>query len=336
VREKSRLRATTFGLPRPSVVNVPSTINALKEYAVSSTDHAIETHHLTKRYNAAIVAVEHLDLAVRRGEVYGFLGPNGAGKTTTLRMLLGLIRPTSGWATVAGHRPGDPDGLARIGALVESPAFYPYLSGRENLKVMADYAGVPYSRIDPALHEVDLLTRAGDRFGTYSMGMKQRLGVAAAVMKEPDLLILDEPTNGLDPQGVVEMRTLIRRLGSGSRTVLLSSHLLSEVEQICDRVGIIRRGQLVAEGTVHELRGESALLIKATPADAARRALERMLGTGAVSTVDGHFRLATDPERAGDINSALVHDGVRVTELRVAERTLEEVFLTLTGEGAAA
>jgi ABC-2 type transport system ATP-binding protein len=307
-----------------------------KEETVSSTDHVIETHRLTKRYNAAIVAVEHLDLAVRRGEVYGFLGPNGAGKTTTLRMLLGLIRPTSGWATVAGYRPGDPDGLARIGALVESPAFYPYLSGRENLKVMADYAGVPYSRIDPALHEVDLLNRAGDRFGTYSMGMKQRLGVAAAVMKEPELLILDEPTNGLDPQGVVEMRTLIRRLGTGSRTVLLSSHLLSEVEQICDRVGIIRQGKLVAEGTVHELRGETALLIRATPADTARRALERMLGTGAVTTVDGTFRLAIDPERAGDINAALVHDGVRVTELRAAERTLEEVFLTLTGEGAAA
>ncbi len=160
---------------------------------------------------------------------------------------------------------------------------------------MADYAGVPHSRIDPALHEVDLLNRAGDRFGTYSMGMKQRLGVAAALMKEPELLILDEPTNGLDPQGVVEMRTLIRRLGTGSRTVLLSSHLLSEVEQICDRVGIIRRGKLVAEGTVHELRGESALLIKASPADIARRALERILGSGAVTTVDGHFRLATIP-----------------------------------------
>jgi len=303
---------------------------------MSSTDLVVETHSLTKRYGPTIVAVDNLDLNVRRGEVYGFLGPNGAGKTTTLRMLLGLIRPTAGWATVARHRPGDPDGLAAIGALVESPAFYPYLSGRQNLKVVADYAGLPQSRIDPGLHEVDLLDRAGDKFGTYSMGMKQRLGVAAALIKEPELLILDEPTNGLDPQGVVEMRTLIRRLGSGSRTVLLSSHLLSEVEQICDRVGIIRRGQLVAEGTVHELRGTSVLLIRATPADAARRSLERILGAGAVTTVDGQFRLAIDPQRAGDINTALVQAGVRVTELRAGERTLEEVFLTLTGEGAAA
>jgi ABC-type multidrug transport system ATPase subunit len=303
---------------------------------MSPAEDVITTRRLTKRYGKDVVAVADLDLSVRRGEVYGFLGLNGAGKTTTLRMLLGLIRPTSGTAVVAGRRPGDPAGLAKIGSLVESPAFYPYLSGRENLKVIATYAGVPHSKVDAALEEVELLDRGKDRFGTYSMGMKQRLGVAAALLKEPELLILDEPTNGLDPQGVVEMRSLIRRLGTGSRTVLLSSHLLSEMEQVCDRVGIIRQGRLVREGTVDELRGEPAVTVRATPLDAARRSLEGMLGAAAVTTVDGTLRIATDPERAADINAALVQAHIRVSELRPAERSLEDVFLQVTGEGEAA
>jgi ABC-type multidrug transport system ATPase subunit len=303
---------------------------------MSPVEEVITTRRLTKRYGNDALAVADLDLSVRRGEVYGFLGLNGAGKTTTLRMLLGLIRPTSGTAVVAEHRPGDPAGLAQIGSLVESPAFYPYLSGRENLRVIATYAGVPHRRVDPALEEVELLDRGKDKFGTYSMGMKQRLGVAAALLKEPELMILDEPTNGLDPQGVVEMRSLIRRLGTGSRTVLLSSHLLSEMEQVCDRVGIIRKGRLVREGTVDELRGEPAVTVRATPLDAARRSLEGMLGAAAVTTVDGTLRIATDPERAADINAALVQAHIRVSELRPAERSLEEIFLKVTGEGEAA
>jgi ABC-type multidrug transport system ATPase subunit len=296
--------------------------------------NVITTHGLTKRYGPTITAVDNLDLEVHRGEVFGFLGPNGAGKTTTLRMLLGLIRPTSGSAVVAEHRPGDPEGLRRIGSLVESPAFYPYLSGRENLKIVSDYAGVPHTRVDAALEEVDLADRAKDRFGTYSMGMKQRLAVAAALIKDPELMILDEPTNGLDPQGVVEMRSLIRRLGSGNRTVMLSSHLLNEVQQISDRVAIIRKGKLVAQGTVHELRGESAIVVRVTPADAGRRQLDRMLGASAVTAVDGTLRLSVNPDRAADINEALVGAGIKVSELRAVERTLEEVFLTLTGEAA--
>ncbi|HET9847725.1 MAG TPA: ABC transporter ATP-binding protein [Candidatus Dormibacteraeota bacterium] len=297
----------------------------------------IRIQQLSKRYGASILAVDRLDLEVQHGEVFGFLGPNGAGKTTTLRMLLGLIRPTSGSATVAEHAPGDPEGLRRIGSLVEAPAFYPYLSGRQNLKVAADYAGIPHSRIDGALEEVDLLSRAKDRFATYSMGMKQRLAVAAALIKEPELMILDEPTNGLDPQGVVEMRSLIKRLGSGDRTVLLSSHLLNEVEQTCDRVAIISHGRLIREGTVDEVRGQAGLVVRANPFDGARLALERMLGGAAVSAVDGALRLSVAPERAADINAALVGAGIRVSELRPAERTLEEVFLNLTTrEGAAA
>jgi len=296
----------------------------------------IDATQLTKRYGEKVLAVNALDLHVRRGEVYGFLGPNGAGKTTTLRMLLGLIRPTSGSATVAGHAPGAPAGLARIGALIEGPAFYPYLSARENLKVMADYAGVPHGRVDPALDEVDLLDRARDKYGSYSMGMKQRLGVAAALIKEPELMILDEPSNGLDPQGVVEIRTLLRRLGSGNRTVILSSHLMSEIEQTCDRVGILRHGSMIREGTVNEVRGTSSLLIRATPQDLARRTLEILIGDAtAVSIRDGALRADVDPGEAGTINRTLVEAGVTVTELRLDEQSLEEVFLKITEEEAA-
>ena len=299
-------------------------------------NNIIDANQLTKRYGEDVLAVDALDLHVRRGEVYGFLGPNGAGKTTTLRMLLGLIRPTSGHATVAGHAPGAPAGLARIGALIEGPAFYPYLSARENLKVMADYARVSHARVDPALDEVDLLDRAKDKYGSYSMGMKQRLGVAAALLKEPELMILDEPSNGLDPQGVVEIRTLLRRLGSGNRTVILSSHLMSEIEQTCDRVGILRHGRMIAEGTVDEVRGTSALLIRATPQDLARRTLDVLLGDGkSVSIRDGALRVDVNPDRAGAINSALVQAGVTVSELRVDEQSLEEVFLKITEEEAA-
>ena len=239
----------------------------------------IETHELGKRYDGRIVAVDELDLRVRRGEVYGFLGPNGAGKTTTLRMLLGLVgRPLvarSCWAC----RPGRPESLARVGALIESPTFYPFLSGRDNLRVLARYSGAPEARIEAALGEVDLAARAGDRFGTYSLGMKQRLGIAGALLKDPELLILDEPTNGMDPAGMAEMRGFIRGLGQGRRTVLLSSHLMSEVEQIADRVGVISRGELVREGTVDELRGRESLWVRAEPLEQA----ERVLATFGVS-----------------------------------------------------
>ena len=298
----------------------------------SGRDLLVETRGLTKRYGGRITAVDSLDLTVRRGEVYGFLGPNGAGKTTTLRMLLGLIRPSSGKARVLGEKPGSPEGLSRVGALVESPAFYPYLSGRDNLRVMARYAGVPYRRVDEALTTVELSGRAKDKFKKYSLGMKQRLGVAAALLKDPELLILDEPTNGLDPKGMADMRTLIRELGRGNRTVLLSSHLLGEVEQICDRVGVVRKGKLVAEGTVSELRGREGLLVRAEPLEASGYIAARLAGVEEATVVDGALRLIVDPDRSAEINDKLVGAGVRVSELRPAERSLEEVFLRLTGE----
>ena len=291
----------------------------------------VETRGLTKRYGARL-AVDDLDMTVRRGEVYGFLGPNGAGKTTTLRMLLGLIRPTSGAATVLGEAPGAPAGLARIGALVESPAFYPYLSGRDNLRVMAAYTGVGRDRIEQVLAEVELADRAGDRYAAYSLGMKQRLGVAATLLKDPELLILDEPTNGLDPAGMAEMRELIRRLGSGRRTVLLSSHLLGEVEQVCDRVGVIHRGRLIAEGTVAELRGAAGLVVRAQPLERAEAIAARVAGVERVEVADGALRLAVDPARAAEVNHALVSAGVAVSELRPAQQSLETVFLRLTQE----
>jgi ABC-2 type transport system ATP-binding protein len=299
---------------------------------MSVAEHPIETRDLTKIYGKDIRAVDRLNLTVRRGEVYGFLGPNGAGKTTTLRMLLGLVHTTSGSASVLGRAPGDPEGLVRVGAMVEEPAFYPYLSGRDNLRVVARYAGLSEDGIEPLLDAVDLLDRGGDRFKTYSQGMRQRLGVAAALLKDPELLILDEPTNGLDPAGMADMRSLIRRLGSGDRTVLLSSHMLGEVQQVCDRVGVISRGALIAEGTVEELRGRGSVLVRAEPMTLARESAERLLGTGRVEVLDGALRLDADPEDAPRINRELVLAGVAVREFRQIERTLEDVFLEMTRE----
>ena len=299
-----------------------------------SKDLVVETTRLSKRYSAAILAVDSLELQVRRGEVYGFLGPNGAGKTTTLRMLLGLIEPSSGTALVAGHAPGAPEGLAKIGAMVETPAFYPYMSGRDNLRVFTRYAMISDAGVDAALARVDLSSRAKDKFSTYSLGMKQRLGVAAALVKEPELLILDEPANGLDPQGIVEMRDMLRDFAKEGLTVLVSSHLLGEVQQFCDRVGVIQRGRMMAQGTVEEIRGGAkAVSIRATPIDKAKEVLSGIVGADAVSgESDGWLQVAIDPERSWEINRALNQADIHVSELRLRERSLEDVFLELTGK----
>jgi ABC-2 type transport system ATP-binding protein len=294
----------------------------------------VETRGLTKRYGSAVLAVDRLDLEVRHGEVYGFLGPNGAGKTTTIRMLVGLVRPTSGSAMVAGAAPGAPEGLARIGSLVESPAFYPYLSGRDNLRAVARFCRLSDRRVESALDEVDLLARGKERLGTYSLGMKQRLGVAAALLKDPELLILDEPSNGLDPEGMVDMREMIRQLGQGERTVLLSSHLLNEVEHICHRIGVIKGGRLIAQGTLEELRGSVGLTMHVHPEEPARKCLVQLLGAEAVRQRDGEFQLSVDPSRAGEICTTLVRAGLVVSELRPNERSLEDIFLQLTHEAA--
>ena len=299
----------------------------------STSELVIQTRALTKRYGETIVAVDALDLGVRRGEVYGFLGPNGAGKTTTLRMLLGLVRPTSGQAAVLGAAPGSPEGLARIGAMIETPAFYPYLSGRDNLRVLARYAGVGIDRVEVVLDEVRLTDRAGDRSRTYSLGMKQRLGVAAALLKDPELLILDEPTNGLDPGGMAEMRDFIRSLGEGGRTVVLSSHLMGEVEQVADRVGVIRDGALVAEGTVEELRGRAGLKVRAEPLAEAAQLIAALADVDEVTNVDGLLDVTVDTSRAPAINRLLVEAGIAVSELYAHKPSLEHVFLELTTSG---
>jgi ABC-type multidrug transport system ATPase subunit len=307
-------------------------VNSQRSATGAPAPAIVETHRLTKRFGSDAIAVEDLDLSVHRGEVYGFLGPNGAGKTTTLRMLLGLIRPTSGTALVAGSSPGSPASLARVGAMVEAPVFWPYMSGYDNLRLLATYCGVPVSRVDEVLDIVELTPRARDRFSAYSLGMKQRLGVAAALLKEPDLLILDEPTNGLDPQGMADFRKLIIELGHGERTVLVSSHLLGEVEQMCTRIGVIRGGRLVAQGTIGELRGSPHLVVRAAPPEKARSLLEQLVGAEALETAgDGVFSLNVDPRSAAEVNTRLVSAGLAVTELRPVERSLEDVFMDLTG-----
>jgi ABC-2 type transport system ATP-binding protein len=289
----------------------------------------VETIRLTKRYGQT-VAVGNLSLSVPAGEVYGFLGPNGAGKTTTLRMLLGLTRPSSGDLRLFGRAPGA-GFLDRVGALIEGPAFYPYLSGRDNLCVLAGHAGVNRARVDAVLEVVDLTTRAKDRYRTYSLGMKQRLGLAAALLKDPRLLILDEPTNGLDPAGMADMRALIRKLAAEGVTVLLSSHLLAEVEQICDRVGVITNGTLVAESTVADLRAGGTLRIVADPLDRARDHLAALFGHDAVHIDGAVLDVDVEPDAAGRINAGLVAAGVSVSELGWHEPNLEQTFLELTG-----
>jgi len=289
----------------------------------------VEARDLTKTYGK-VDAVDQISLSVRRGEVYGFLGPNGAGKTTTLRMLLGLIRPTSGTVTVLGRPPGDSTALAHTGSMVEAPAFYPYLSGRNNLAVMARYAGVGVDRVDTALETVDLAGRGTDRFSTYSLGMKQRLGVAAALVKEPDLVVLDEPTNGLDPAGMRDMRALVRRLGESGRTVILSSHLMGEVQQVCDRVGVISSGRMVAESSVEELRGERELVIRATPTDLVSATLSRLEWVDSFRVDADGSRVRTDERHTGAVVRALVDAGADVREVRRDDRQLEDVFFEIT------
>jgi ABC-2 type transport system ATP-binding protein len=289
----------------------------------------LRTDRLTKRYGARL-AVDAVSMTVRRGEVYGFLGPNGAGKTTTLRMALGLVRPTSGSVRVLDGRPGDPSITARVGALIEGPGFYPFLSGRANLQVMARYRGLPGSSVDAALERVDLADRGDDRFKSYSLGMKQRLGVAAALMGDPDLIVLDEPTNGLDPGGMADMRRLIVSLAAGGQTVILSSHLLAEVEDICGRVGVISHGRLLREAFVSELRGAATLVLHASPLDAALRVSTALAGPDAVRRDADRLLIDVPAQRAPELVRSLVAHDVDVLEISHTERTLEEVFFEMT------
>lgn len=272
------------------------------------------------------IAVSDLDLAVPTGGVHGFLGPNGSGKTTTIRMLLGLARPTAGSMRLFGEAVPDrlPALIDRVGAVVESPKFSPNFSGRQNLTLLARSIGAPATQVDAAVETVGLTDRDRDRFKSYSLGMKQRLAIAATLLKQPDLLILDEPTNGLDPAGIREIRETIRQLGASGVTVLLSSHILAEVQQVCTSATIIGNGRLLATGKVDELVGVStAYRVGAPDPDAARKVL-----TAAGFTVgDG---LVVETDRPADVTQALGAAGIWLTELTPVRRDLEAVFLELT------
>jgi ABC-type multidrug transport system ATPase subunit len=304
------------------------------------SEAAVATAGLTKRFGQQ-VAVDRLDLLVPSGAVYGFLGPNGSGKTTTIRMLLGLVTPTSGEVSLLG-RPmpkRGPGVLPRVGALVEGPAFHPYLSGRDNL-VRLDAADrttdarSSRGRIDTALDRVGLLAAATKRYRAYSLGMRQRLAIASALLRQRDLLVLDEPTNGLDPQGTREVRSLVGSLAEEGSTVLVSSHLLSEVEQMCTHIGVMHVGKLVAQGTSAEVRaGSEAVATVETDQPQVAARIMRELGLQDVEVVHGS---ATG--RLGDISpekivAACVHQGVPVLGFRTGRPSLEDVFVSLTGEG---
>ncbi|MFD7458440.1 MULTISPECIES: ABC transporter ATP-binding protein [unclassified Streptomyces] len=301
----------------------------------------IATRALTKRYRGGQLAVDGLDLTVPAGSVFGFLGPNGSGKTTTIRMLMGLIEPTSGTARVLG-RPMPRAAravLPQVGALIEGPALYGFLSGRDNLLRYdaADPTADPRTRrarVAAALDRVGLTAAAGKKAKAYSLGMKQRLGLAAALLQPRRLLVLDEPTNGLDPQGMREIRTLVRELADDGTTVFLSSHLLDEIEQVCTHAAVMARGRLITQGTVADLaaglRGR-LVVVTPDPGDAARVLKESGVG----DVVVGEERVSGEaPEgELADLNAALVSAGVRVRGFGIERASLEDAFMALTGEG---
>jgi ABC-2 type transport system ATP-binding protein len=299
---------------------------------------ALATAGLAKRYGPR-VALDGLDLRVPTGVVYGFLGPNGAGKTTTMRILTGLVRADAGRVELLG-RPfgrGDRRRLFEVGALIEAPSFYPYLSGRENLRALAATgAPTPARRIDELLDLVNLRERGGDKVSGYSLGMKQRLGIASALLSDPKLLLLDEPANGLDPAGIAGMRETLRALAAAGKTVFVSSHMLSEVQQLADVVGIVARGRLVREGRIEDLLREEASVrvrVDETEVAPAGPVLEQAAGPGLVAMVPGPERgwleVRVDPARAGELNRALATAGIYASRIE-AGTTLEARFLELT------
>ena len=293
----------------------------------------IQTEGLTKRFGK-IVAVDDLSLTVPRGHVFGLLGPNGSGKTTTMGMILGLTRPTAGSFRLFGERGNNQDALRRVGAIVETPTFYPYLSGRQNLAYFQGILGRGTAQeLDDLLEQVGLADRADDRFHTYSLGMKQRLGIAYALLGDPELLFLDEPTNGMDPAGMAEMRELIRSLGTEDRTVFLSSHLLNEVEQVCDSVVILSKGRLIAQGSVNELlKGRGQVRLRTTDNDQAVTVLAALDWVADVKTENGAVVVTAPPERAAEISAALSRAHIYLTEMSSGQASLESYFLEITAD----
>jgi ABC-2 type transport system ATP-binding protein len=297
----------------------------------------VSARGLVKVYGE-LVAVDHVDLTVEKGDVFGYLGPNGAGKTTSLRMLLGLIRPTEGSIRLFGRDPHivGAKALHDVAGFVEGPTFYPYLTARRNLRLLAAYdEGEPRSkraRIEELLELVELRDRGDDKVGGYSHGMRQRLGIAAALLREPKLLLLDEPTTGLDPAGMRDMRDLVRRLASEGITVLLSSHLLGEVEELCNRVAIIRKGRIVYEGQLQDLLATAATgyRLRSPQPDRARALLLNQPGIREVVSVDGALRFQADEDAVAALSIALGQARIGVTALVPETASLEELFLGMT------
>jgi ABC-2 type transport system ATP-binding protein len=297
-------------------------------------DVILRTRGLTKRFGT-LVAVNNLNLELRRGEVFGFLGPNGAGKSTTVGMILGLIAPTAGSIELFGKKL---DGnswplLRRVGAIIEEPAFYPYLSGRDNLEVLSRaIGGIQKTKIDEVLKRVNLFERAGDRYDHYSMGMKQRLGIASTLLRDPELIILDEPTSGLDPAGTKEVRDLIPQLAHESRAVFLCSHLLHEVELVCDRVVIIKQGVMLTDSTVQELVTQGQVLqIKVDDPVQAIAFLKNLPWIKSVKNENGYLIVDAPKDSASRVNKALTEHNIFASELMSSNVSLESVFLQLTG-----
>jgi ABC-2 type transport system ATP-binding protein len=299
----------------------------------------IEVEGLRKEYGrlrgGRTLAVDGLDLTVPEGGVFGFLGPNGAGKTTTIRCLLGLVRPTDGRARLLGADSNRDltSVIERVGSIVEAPALYPRFTGRRNLELLALIDSIPRSKIAEVLEQVGLTARADHLVKTYSLGMKQRLGIAAALLKDPEVLILDEPANGLDPAGIVEVRGLLRELGRHGRTVFVSSHILSEVQQVADRVAIIAHGRLVASGPTGEVLSAGRATRLIVRLDDIHAGLEALTAAGfAASAADGALRVDAPPDRGADVTRALADRGLYLSELTPERIDLETVFLELTKE----
>jgi ABC-2 type transport system ATP-binding protein len=293
----------------------------------------VELRGLVKRYGD-LVAVDRVDLTVEPGDVYGYLGPNGAGKTTSLRMMLGLIRPTEGSVRLFGRDPTlSVRALDGVAGFVEAPRFYPYLSGRRNLDLLASFdGGGAAARIDEVLETVELTGRAGDRVGAYSHGMQQRLGIAAALLREPRLLLLDEPATGLDPAGMRDMRRLIRRLADGGMTVLLSSHLLAEVEELCNRVAIVRSGAIVYEGAIADLKRTAGATyrLRTTDDERALAVCRAQPGIADARIEEGEVRFSGDEDAVAELSLALVEAGALIRTLAPQTATLEDLFFKLT------
>lgn len=301
------------------------------------SESILTTRELTKRYGQR-TAVDRLDLDVRRGEVFGFLGPNGAGKTTTIRMALGLIEPSAGRVELFGRdvRRHRAEVLPRVGALVESPALYGYMSGRDNLRAVGRVlGGVSESRIDEVLEVIHLRSRDRDRVNTYSLGMKQRLGLGLAMLNDPELYLLDEPANGLDPAGIAEIRDLLRELTAEGRTVFISSHVLGEIQQICDRVAIIQDGRLVTVSTVAELTDSGGEFVIILERPEAALALVRAQPWGAGARLEDLQLVSPSPTGRGrDLVQYLAGQGHWPDVIRERQQSLEEIFLDLTGREA--